>query len=272
MPWYQNRDGESMWFEDVGQGVPLVLLHGWCMSSVIWQEQFSGLAISFRMIAPDLRGHGRSLDISGRLDFEKLADDLTDLVRYLDLDSFYLLGWSMGAQISLQAFEGIKGFLKGLVLVSATPCFSARNDFSFGLPANEISGMRLKVGRNIQRALSGFKSRMFAEGELSDESDAERINTLLDSLVTPCRDSALMALDSLANADMRSVLGTIAVPVLIINGDRDLICLPQASDYLAGLISNSSRKTYAGCGHALFLTRKHQFNDDIIRFAGSCCD
>lgn len=272
MPWYRNRVGESLWYEDVGQGVPLVLLHGWCMSSVIWQEQFHGLQSSFRMIAPDLRGHGRSLEITERLDFERFADDLHDLVRYLELDDFYLLGWSMGAQIALQAFDGIRSLLSGLVLVSATPCFSARDGFTYGLSSNETSGMRLKVERNIQRALSGFKTRMFADGELSGSQDAERIKALLDSVTLPAVEVALMALDSLVNADMRTLLNRIAVPVLIVNGDRDPICLPQASDFLAGQIGTSSQITYPGCGHAIFLSRPSQFNDDIIRFAGSRCE
>ena len=272
MPWYENRRGEPLWYEEVGTGCPVVLLHGWCMSSEVWRYQYDGLAGSLRLLAPDLRGHGRSRKISGGLDFDTLAEDLVDLFETLELAKVVLVGWSMGAQIALQSFPELSGRLSGMVLVSATPSFTASDDFPYGLAGKEVSGMRLKVQRNVQRALDGFYSRLFAEGELDGNSSASEIKQLLSAIPSPDTGAVLEALDALAVADMRDLLTAITIPTLILNGALDRICLPQASSYLKEHISDARQTVFPLSGHAPFLTQSHQFNTELIRFARSVCD
>lgn len=272
MPYFKNRSGELLWYEDSGSGIPLLFLHGWCMSSVVWQSQFMQLNRDFRVIAPDLRGHGKSRAVSGHFDFEHYAADLEDLVQCLELERIILIGWSMGAQIAIQVFDALSEKLAGLVLVSATPCFTVKDDFPFGLARNEAFGMRLKVTRNLARALDGFHGRMFAEGEAGDPHTAIRIKELLDSVVPPDASVAVEAIDSLADADMRPLLARISLPVLILNGDRDPVCLPQASDYLMGHIKFALQKVFSDCGHAFFITRPEMFNNEIIQYTRSVLD
>lgn len=276
MPWYENRRGELLWYEDVGTGCPVVLLHGWCMSSAVWKYQFDGLAGSiqspFRLLAPDLRGHGRSRGISGGMNFDGFVKDLVDLLDDLEFSKFILVGWSMGAQIALQSWAELSGRVAGMVLVSATPRFTASDDFPHGLAGNEAGGMRLKVQRNTQRALSGFYSRLFAEGELESHSSASEIKQLLSSITSPDTAAVLDALDALARTDMRHLLATITIPTLIVNGAQDRICLPRASSYLKEHIPGSVQVQFPQCGHAPFLTRSDQFNAEIARFARSICE
>lgn len=267
MPFFENRSGEHLWYEEAGEGAPLVFIHGWCMSSSVWHYQFKYLKNSFRVIAPDLRGHGSSRDAQGRLDFETFADDLTDLLTSLDLARVILVGWSMGAQIALEAYREISGMVAGLALVSATPCFTAKTDFPHGLARNEANGMRVKVGRNAHRALEGFHTRMFVEGELEKRMVAENIRTILAEIVPPDTEATLAALESLALADMRHLLPTITTPTLVMNGDRDRICLPQASSYLAKHIPDAEHKVFLHSGHAPFLTSYEEFNASVIGLA-----
>lgn len=272
MPWYRNRRGEQLWYEDEGAGCPLVLIHGWCMSSAVWAYQFEGLSSSMRLLAPDLRGHGRSREISGGLDFEHFAADLVDLFDALDLSQGVLAGWSMGAQIALQATAELKGRLVGMVLVSATPRFTASDEFPHALAGNEASGMRLKVARNTQRALEGFYTRMFAEGELENHPYASEIKQLLLAIPTPETDAVLDALAALVRTDMRELLASVSLPTLIINGADDRICLPRASKYLKEHIPGAEQAVFPRCGHAPFLTRSQQFNVELVRFARSVCE
>lgn len=272
MPWFENRSGEHLWYEDAGTGAPIIFLHGWCMSSAVWQHQFKTLDSSFRIIAPDLRGHGRSRPVFGYFDFEHFATDLLDLVRFLGLENVILVGWSMGGQIALQACHDLEDKMVGLVLVSATPSFTAQGDCPFGLTPNESSGMRIKVQRNIVRALSGFHSRMFADGEREELKLSGQVSELLKTIVPPETSVAVAALDSLVKADMRLLLPRISVPALVLNGDRDMICLPQASNYLAEHLKSARHIVFSGCGHAPFITRPEQFNDEITRYAGSIYD
>lgn len=269
MAWFNNRAGERLWYREAGCGTPLILLHGWCMSSAVWQEQFDGLAASCRLIAPDLRGHGSSRPVAGRCDFQSLAADLCDLLQTLDCQDAILLGWSMGAQVALQACKDLAARLSGLVLVSATPSFTVRPDYPFGLSPAEAAGMRLKVQRNRERALNGFHARMFAAGEIETAVQSERVAEILSSVVPPETALAIEALDALSSADMRPQLAGIDLPVLLLHGDRDPICLPQASHYLAEGLRSARRTVFSGCGHAPFLTSPEQFNREIISFVGS---
>lgn len=271
MPWYENRTGESLWYEDERAGCPVVFVHGWCMSSAVWKYQLEGLSGSFRLIAPDLRGHGRSHDVSGNLGFDSLANDLVDLFAHLNISRVVLVGWSMGAQIAINACAELLNKIAGLVLVSATPRFTASDDFPYGLADKESVGMRLKVQRNTSRALEGFHTRLFAEAELENHPDAAEIKRLLSSISPPDMREALEALDALARTDMRSLLPSITVPTLVISGTQDQICLPEASLYLKEHISAAEQLVFEGCGHASFLTRSDQFNAGLSRFIRSVC-
>lgn len=268
MPWYANESNDKLWYEDQGTGPVLVLLHGWCMSSTVWRPQLDGLSATFRVIAPDLAGHGRSMCSSGAYGFADFAADITSLFRHLDLQRALLAGWSMGGQVALLASTHLKERLAGLVLVATTPRFTATADFPWGLAPVEATGMALKLRRNATRALDGFTARMFAAGELDDPAQALQIRALLAAVPIPDTNVALQSLQALVDADMRDLLPLIDLPTLVINGDRDIICRPEASDYLAQQISSSSRVIMHGCGHAPFLTRGREFDtclDDFSR-------
>lgn len=269
MPWYENRRGESLWYEERGGGIPVVLLHGWCMSSAVWKYQLDGLAASCRMIAPDLRGHGRSNRVTGSLSFPTFADDLGDLLQQLNRTKVVLVGWSMGAQIALQACAELSSRLAGMVLISATPCFTASAEFPYGLSDTEASGMRLKVQRNSGRALAGFHSRIFAEGEVENHPLSSELTELLATIPAPDAGSILESLDSLVRADMRHLLPDISVPTMILNGSHDRICLPQASAYLKEHIAGAGQLLFHDCGHAPFMTQSKLFNAELSRFIRS---
>jgi pimeloyl-[acyl-carrier protein] methyl ester esterase len=241
------------------------------MSSAVWKYQFNGLYASHRLIAPDLRGHGRSRNAIGNINFSGFASDLVDLIKALDLAKVVLVGWSMGALVALQACSEISDRLAGLVLVSATPRFTASDDFLYGLADNEARGMRLKVQRNSQRALEGFYSRLFAPGELESCANAAEITQLLAAIDSPETDAILAALDALVAADMRQLLPFIALPTLIMHGGQDRICLPEAAAYLLEHISGSEKLLIPECCHAPFLTSSEIFNAHLKSFSRSVC-
>lgn len=266
MPWYE-RGNNRLWYEDRGTGPALVLLHGWCMSSAVWRFQLEEMSAAYRVIAPDLAGHGTSAQSAAGYTFEGFAADIVALFRRLDLRDAVLAGWSMGAQVAIQAFEPLRHQLAGLVLVAATPRFTAEEGFPWGLAPIEAKGMAVKLRRDARRALGAFTDRMFAPGELDDPHLAARILDLLGAVPIPGVDVALQNLAALVDADMRPLLPGIDLPTLIVNGDRDVICLPGASDCLARQIALSSQVVMHGCGHAPFLTRSREFAACLADFS-----
>lgn len=267
MPWCTLDSGRRLWYEERGHGPALVLLHGWCMSSAVWRFQLETLGDRFRIIAPDLRGHGLSQAAGGGHDFPGFAMDLQALFSHLDLHDVLLTGWSLGAQVALCAYERLRERLSGLVLVSGTPRFTAGEDFPHGLDPAEVAGMMVRVRRNPARALVDFKDSMFVAGERDDDGLAGRIGQVLADIPLPEKSVAIQGLAALASADLRGVLPALDLPVLIINGDRDRICLPGASAFMARRIPTSTHVQLDGCGHAPFLTRSADFNDSITGFS-----
>lgn len=266
MPWYSNINGDSLWYEERGSGPAIVLIHGWCMSSAVWQLQLESLSRSFRVIAPDLRGHGRSAPSSYGYGFDSYVADIAELFHQLDLGETLLVGWSLGAQIVLQSFARLREKVAGMGLISGTPRFTAAADFPCALGTIEADGMAVKLRRNTARALEGFVGRMFAPGELDDPTLSAQIIDLLAAIPVPETGIALQALQALVEADMRCILPCIDVPTLIVNGDRDVICLPGASAYMAQIIVNCQHIVMPGCGHAPFLTRSMAFDMALTDF------
>lgn len=266
MPWHETDDGDRLWYEEQGQGAPLILLHGWCMSSVVWRYQLEELATTFRVITIDLAGHGRSSRPACGYSFEKYAKDLVGLVLTLQLSNIILAGWSLGAQVAIQSFPLVHERVAGLVLIAGTPRFTSSADFPHALSRKEADGMGLKVKRNIGRAIEGFIGRMFCSGELDDPIVAARVCEQLAAVPIPGTVTALQSLEVLITADMRDLVGRIDLPTLVINGDQDRICLPQASAWMASHIQASRHIVFPGCGHAPFMTRNREFNACLIDF------
>jgi pimeloyl-ACP methyl ester esterase len=268
MAWFERDSGSRLRYDEQGAGTPIVFVHGWCMSSDIWRLQREVLAGSFRVITIDLPGHGRSPAPSDGFHLKACVDDIAGLFEYLQLDRALLAGWSLGSLVALEACEAVRERLAGLVLVAGTPRFTEGDGFPYGLSRMEVDGMARKVQRSIRRAVDGFTARMFASGELDDPLLAGKVANLLSTIALPDTDVALQALGVLVETDLHDRLALIDLPTLIISGDRDVICPPQASEFLAQRIRFSQQVVFTGCGHAPFLTQSGRFNACLEEFRG----
>src|SRR5688572_22428705 len=90
-------NGLHLSYRDSGDGPPLLLLHGFIGSGDDWQHVFAEPIAGFRIIAPDLRGHGRSTNPSGVFRFADVARDMFALLDHLDIDRITAIGMSAGA-------------------------------------------------------------------------------------------------------------------------------------------------------------------------------
>jgi pimeloyl-[acyl-carrier protein] methyl ester esterase len=267
MPWFETGSGYRLWYEDRGSGGAIVFIHGWCMSSAVWELQCEGLSDSFRVITIDLPGHGNSPAHIDGFHIKGCAKDIASLMAHLRVKDAIVAGWSLGALIAVETFLLTQERCAGLALISGTPRFVQAHDFPFGLTWTEAEGMAKKVQRSIRRALEGFSSRMFLSGEVVSAT----VHRLLSSIPAPTTDVALQALKALVGADMRDSLALITCPVLILHGDGDVICLPQASEFMSRQIPNSCQVVFSGCGHVPFLTQSDKFNACLEEFRGRVC-
>jgi len=112
--------GVPIAFRDQGKGRALILLHGFLASHQLWDAQFEDLSKRYRLIAPDLPGHGDSASIGYVQSMELLAEMVHGLMKHLGLRKVVLVGHSLGGYISLAFAEKYTDKVKGLILINTT--------------------------------------------------------------------------------------------------------------------------------------------------------
>jgi len=124
---YHSIGGSKYWYEVHGAGEPLVLLHGFTGSSQTWKPFIADWQKDLRVITVDLPGHGKT-DAPHVMNMEEACWDLHQLFSHLALDSFHLLGYSMGGRTALSYAMLYPGKIKSLILESASPGLDAEKE------------------------------------------------------------------------------------------------------------------------------------------------
>jgi pimeloyl-ACP methyl ester carboxylesterase len=193
-------NGFDMYFEDRGAGEPLLLLHGGMGIGADWLHVFPEDPDGYRVIVPDLRGHGRSTNPSGTFTFRQCAQDLLALLDHLGVPSAKAIGMSMGAKTLLHVATARPNVVSAMVLVSATPYFPP----SLRTAAAQFTQDALDRLTDAERA--ALRARHV-------HGDAQ-----IASLYEMTRGFAT-SYDDLAFTPPQ--LGTISARTLIVHGDRD---------------------------------------------------
>ena len=99
---YVQANGLEIYYEELGRGKPLLLIHGGALTGDSWQPYLAAFAKHFRVITPDSRGHGRTTNPTGSMSFGLLAADMVALAQALDLQRPLIYGYSDGGQVALE--------------------------------------------------------------------------------------------------------------------------------------------------------------------------
>ena len=256
----------SIYYHAKGNGKPILLIHGWAMDSSVWTFFKEDFSAHHTVITADLRGHGASAALPGPYTIETFAHDIQQLVEDLDLQHATVIGWSMGVSVILKMLEHATVPIDSLVLISGTPSLVAREDYLHGLPRAEAYSLLRQLKKDYSGGMAGFYASMFA-GEDLEIGKREKIYKLVaDINRAPRQGVACEALESLQRTDLRLSLRNITVPTLLIHGALDRICLPAASEYMAGRLSNAVLEIIDTAGHAPFLTTKERVHRKIKKF------
>ena len=144
MPKQQVDDGVSLYYEDVGQGPPVVFVHGFGMSHAVWESQVQALSDAFRCITLDLRGHGASDKPGDGYDITRNARDIAEFIEGLELERPAYVGWSLGVAIAFQLVGDFGNICSKMVLVFPAPGLPRmRRDRTVSVSwAHSLSSMR----------------------------------------------------------------------------------------------------------------------------------
>lgn len=191
-------NGCQVYFEERGEGEPLLLLHGGTGIGSDWQYVFTGGdPEGFRVIVPDLRGHGRSTNTAGRFTFRQCAQDMLALLDHLGIRRVSAIGMSAGAKTLLHIATMRPELIGAMVLVSAAPRFP---------PEARAAMARLTTDVFTEAQWASLRTR-HVHGD-------DQIRRLWDQMRALKDDHDDMAFTA-------ATLGAIAARTLIVHGDRD---------------------------------------------------
>ena len=251
-------DGLEIAYERVGEGSPLVLVHGAAVDSRMWRPQLTALADEFTVVAWDEPGAGRSSDVPADFTLSDYANCLAALIDALDLGPAHVVGLSWGGTVALELYRHHPALVATLVLVDTYAGWKG------SLPAAEV-----------QARVAGVRQMLAADDHLFDptlpglfagDPPAEFVS-LMEAMAADVRSESMRtALLVMAEADQRDLLPRIAVPTLLIWGDLDARSPLSVARQFEEAISNAKLVVIPGAGHVSNLEQPDLFNAAVREF------
>ncbi|RAK65198.1 alpha/beta fold hydrolase [Hymenobacter edaphi] len=262
----------NIFYQDWGQGDPVVLIHGWPADHQMWEHQSHSLAhYGKRVIAYDRRGFGKSDKPWGSYDYDVLADDLKALLDGLDLQNVTLVGFSMGGgEVARYMSRHGGARVSRVALVSAvTPFLLKTDDNPDGVPQKEFDKIIEGLRKDRPDFLQTFGKQFYGVGVVSKPVS----QATLDWMQMLCLPAAPHATEECAKAfsgtDFRQDVRSIKVPTLIIHGtDDQTVPIKSSGDKTAELLPQATYIKYDGEPHGLFITAKDRLTQDLLDFIG----
>ncbi len=247
-------------YTESGKGTPLVLLHGFLGSSAYWDELIPLLSSSYRCITPDLRGHGRSLAPEGSYRIEQMADDVIQLLDYLQLPSATVLGHSMGGYVTLALAEQHADRLDGWGLIHSTPHEDAPQ-----AKENRLLAVSKINSEGIAAFTDGMVEGLFAPASLEQLPKAvQKVREL--GYATPPQGACGAALAMRERPDRRQILATSPKPILLVAGAQDRLIPSDRLFTSEG--DNIKTHTIASAGHMGMLETPAELAEIIRDYLG----
>jgi 3-oxoadipate enol-lactonase len=250
--------------DDIGEGVPLLLLHAFPLSRRMWRPQLAGLADSCRLLAPDLPGFGGSTPWpAATCRMEDMAAAAVARLDEAGVAAAVVCGLSMGGYVALALYEIFRERVRGLVLADTR----AAADDEAG------RGRRLESARAVE---SGGPPALAAlASSLVPRLIAPRTRTARTELVAwlhqeiaaaPPAGVAAAQRGMAERPDRTHLLPHIAVPTLVVVGEEDEITPPAESVVLRDRIPGARLVTVAGAGHLSSLEQPAAWNAALREF------
>ncbi len=243
-----TRDGVSLYYEDHGQGAPILLTHGFAASTGMWQPQIEAFQQAYRLIPWDMRGHGDSdcPDDQALYSQDHTVEDMRALLDHLGIDQAIIAGHSLGGFMSLLFHAVYPERVKALLLQGCGP------------------GYRNPKTRAAWNERAERRAQTLETQGLDSVGGGAEVKL---SKLTSATGLAKASRGILAQADARVIdsIPHITVPTLIVAGDGDTPYL-TGIDYMAERIPHATKVIIDNAGHGANVEQTAVFNDIMQRF------
>ncbi len=270
MPYLQAKDGTEIYYYDWGTGTPVVLIHGWPLTSASWEYQARVLAESgFRVVAYDRRGFGRSGWPFSGYDYDTLAGDLATLMETLDLRGATLGGFSMGGG-EVARYLGSYGaarVAKAVLISAVTPYLLKTADNPDGVDGKVFDEMVENLVKDRPAFLEQFGSKFYGRTLIHHTVSEAFLAFTQGMALTASPKATIDLVRAWSETDFRDDLAGFTVPTLVVHGTGDsTVPIEVSGKRAAAIIPNAELLEYEGEPHGLTATVPDRLNADLINF------
>ncbi len=278
MAYFTTTDQYPLSYTDTGTGTgtgtAIIFIHGWGANESFWKYNRPDFIKTHRVICIDQRGHGQSAtlakDAKGKHEkpsIDRLAEDIEELRLHLNLDSPFIVGWSMGAHVMLKYLENYgSSHVKGAVAVDMTPKVTTDKSWSLGLKQNYTKATNAMVipmmKMNWNKYVDSFGLAVLAEDSTNEALKAEFVDGL-----KACDSKTLITIwQSMCDQDFRKALPDISCPCLVIRGSKSQLYNEETGQYFADNLGNGKLVNMPETGHSPQLEDPATFNRHLKAF------
>lgn len=246
--------------EIIGQGQPLVMLHGWGMHSGVWQPLIKKLSAQYMLYLVDLPGMGNSRPIEP-YHLHALADEVAQVIPGVS----DVLGWSLGGLVAQRIALNQPDRIRRLILVGSTPCFVNKAGWDAGINPANFESFAQAVNSDYKATIMQFLTLQCMKAD-DARSTLKQLRASFETRPTPTQTTLQRALHILLDADLRDEIANIRKPTLLIHGDRDTLAPVQAAHWMMQQLPHGFLRVMSGSAHAPFLSHSEQFITALNQF------
>ena len=271
MPMIQTRDGVSLYAKVWGEGRPVVLIHGWPLSSDSWDPVTLALAdAGFKAVAYDRRGFGRSDQPYRGYNYDTLSDDLADVMAATGADQdATIIGFSMGGgEVAryMSRHKG-KGLRSAVLLSSIVPYMLKTDDNLEGVAQSQFDEMTKGMRQDRPKFMKEFLKSFFGVGVLTSPVSEPQLHWAWRLTMQAGLRPTVACAQAFATTDFREELDAFRIPTLVIHGTADqTVPIDATGRPAAEAIRDARLIEYEGAPHGLFLTHRDKLIDDLVAF------
>ncbi|MGF0524151.1 alpha/beta fold hydrolase [Agrobacterium pusense] len=270
MAFIEAKDGTKLHVKDMGEGRPVILIHGWPLTGDMFEYQtLALLEAGFRVITYDRRGFGQSGHPARGYNYDTFADDLAAVIDGLELQSVSLVGFSMGGgEIARYLSRHGASKVSKAVLVASVAGYLLKDESNpDGVDASVFEGMKKDIRKDRFDFLQSFAKTFYGVGFVTSPVSQGVLDWSFVLGVMASPKATIDCVDAFGKTDFRPDFAAFTIPTLVIHGTGDkTVPIDPTGRAAANSIAGAKLIEYDGEPHGLFATVPDRLNQDLIEF------
>lgn len=247
----------KLYYEMMGEGHPLILIHGGLLDSRMWDGQFKTFAARYKVIRYDIRGYGKSAPLKGKYSHVK---DIFELLKFLQIDHAHVIGLSLGGAIAINFALDHPEMISSMILASTAPV-------GFGSQDDELTQKTLAIYEIARKNRFDEAVELWLDHPVF-KTISPRFRKKISQMIFDNLESWVLPQDNMiwSSPPAAERLSAIRASTLIIVGDQDVPDILRAADFLENNIGVAIKMVISGSGHHINIEKPRQFNNIVLDF------